>query len=53
LCTVKDFLKLLEEMQLQSSQVYGITRNKKIIRYNKSFLNIFAAHVVLLVNKSN
>ncbi len=53
LCTVKDFLQLLEEMQLQSSQVYGITRNKKIIRYNKSFLNIFAAHVVLLVNKSN
>ena len=35
LCTVKDFLQLLEEMQLQSSQVYGITRNKKIIRYNK------------------
>ena len=51
LCTVKDFLELLKDMQLQTDKIYGITRNKKIIQSNKSLLNIFAAHAVLLVTK--
>ncbi|MBV68484.1 MAG: methionine biosynthesis protein MetW [Pelagibacterales bacterium] len=51
LCTVKDFLELLKDMKLHTDEVYGITRNKKIIQSNKSLLNIFAAHAVLLVTK--
>ncbi|RPH07058.1 MAG: methionine biosynthesis protein MetW [Alphaproteobacteria bacterium TMED93] len=51
LCTVNDFLELLKDMQLQTKEIYGISRNKKIIQSNKSLLNIFAAHAVLLVTK--
>ena len=51
LCTVNDFLELLKDMKLQTEEIYGISRNKKIIQSNKSLLNIFAAHAVLLVNK--
>ena len=51
LCTVKDFLELLKDMKLHTDEVYGITRNKKIIQSNKSLLNIFSAHAVLLVTK--
>ena len=51
LCTVKDFLELLKDMKLHTDEVYGITRNKKIIQSNKSLLNIFSAHAVLLVKK--
>ena len=51
LCTVKDFLELLKDMKLHNDEIYGITRNKKIIQSNKSLLNIFAAHAVLLVTK--
>ena len=51
LCTVKDFLELLKDMKLHTDEIYGITRNKKIIQSNKSLLNIFAAHAVLLVTK--
>ena len=53
LCTMRDFFELLSQMQLNSTQVYGITKNKKIIQTKKSLLNIFAAHAVLLVEKSN
>ncbi len=53
LCTVKDFLELLKDMKLHTDEIYGITRNKKIIQSNKSLLNIFAAHAVLLVTKKN
>ena len=53
LCTMKDFFELLEDMKLSSKEIYGITRNKKVIQSNKNFLNIFAAHAVLLVEKSN
>ena len=53
LCTVKDFLELLKDMNLHNDEIYGITRNKKIIQSNKSLLNIFAAHAVLLVTKKN
>ncbi len=51
LCTVNDFLELLKDMKLQTEEIYGISRNKKIIQSNKSLLNIFAAHAVLLVTK--
>ena len=51
LCTVNDFLELLKDMQLQTKEIHGISINKKIIQSNKSFLNIFAAHAVLLVTK--
>ena len=51
LCTVTDFLELLKDMKLQTDEIYGITRNKKVIQFNKSLLNIFAAHAVLLVTK--
>lgn len=51
LCTVNDFLELLKDMQLQTKEIYGISKNKKIIQSNKRFLNIFAAHAVLLVTK--
>ena len=51
LCTVKDFLELLKDMKLHTDEIYGITRNKKIIQSNKSLLNIFADHAVLLVTK--
>ena len=51
LCTVNDFLELLKDMQLQTKEIYGISKNKKIIQSNKSLLNIFAAHAVLLVTK--
>ena len=51
LCTVNDFLELLKDMKLKTEEIYGISRNKKIIQSNKSLLNIFAAHAVLLVNK--
>ncbi len=51
LCTVKDFLELLKDMKLHTDEIFGITRNKKIIQSNKSLLNIFAAHAVLLVTK--
>ena len=53
LCTMNDFFELLEEMKLKSKEIYGITRNKKVIQSNKSLLNIFAAHAVLLVTKKN
>ena len=53
LCTMKDFFELLQDMKLNSKEVYGITRNKKVIQSNRNILNIFAAHVVLLVEKSN
>jgi hypothetical protein len=53
LCTVKDFLELLKDMNLHNDEIYGITRNKKIIQSNKSLLNIFASHAVLLVTKKN
>ena len=52
LCTMKDFFELLKEMNLDSKEIYGISRNKKLIKSNKLFLNIFAAHAVLLVVKS-
>ena len=32
LCTVNDFLELLKDMQLQTKEIYGISRNKKIIQ---------------------
>ena len=51
LCTVKDFLELLKDMKLHTDEIYGITRNKKVIESNNSILNIFAAHAVLLVTK--
>ena len=51
LCTVKDFLELLKDMKLHTNEIYGITRNKKVIQSNNSILNIFAAHAVLLVAK--
>ena len=51
LCTVKDFLELLKKMKLDIEEIYGITRNKKIIQSNTSLLNIFAAHAVFLVSK--
>tara|TARA_B100000131_G_C17775350_1_gene475042 strand:- start:13 stop:615 length:603 start_codon:yes stop_codon:yes gene_type:complete len=53
LCTVKDLLELLKDMELSTKKIYGITRNKKIIQSNNSLLNIFAAHAVLLVAKNN
>ena len=53
LCTMNDFFELLEEMKLNSKEIYGITRNKKVIKSSKIFLNIFAAHAVLLVEKSS
>ena len=53
LCTMRDFLLLLKSMKLNAKQIYGITRNKKIIQSNKRLLNIFAAHAVLLVEKTN
>ena len=53
LCTMKDFFELLENMNLYSQEVYGITRNKKVIQSNRNILNIFASHAVLLVKKSN
>ena len=53
LCTVNDLLELLTDMELSTKEVYGITRNKNIIQSNKSLLNIFAAHAVILVTKSN
>ena len=53
LCTVKDLLELLKDMELSTKKIYGITRNKKIIQSNNSLLNIFAAHAVLLVAKKN
>ena len=51
LCTVKDFLDLIKDMQLRTENIYGIMRNKKIIQSNKSLLNIFAAHAVFLIKK--
>lgn len=51
LCTVKDFLDLIKDMQLRTENIYGIMRNKKIIESNKSLLNIFAAHAVFLIKK--
>ncbi|MDC3024164.1 methionine biosynthesis protein MetW [Alphaproteobacteria bacterium] len=53
LCTVKDFLELIEDMQFHTEDIYGIMRNKKIIRSNKSLLNIFAAHAVFHIKKNN
>lgn len=53
LCTMNDFFELLKEMKLKSKEIYGITRNKKVIQSSKFFLNIFAAHAVLLVEKSS
>ncbi len=53
LCTVKDLLELLKDMELSTKKIYGITRNKKVIQSNNSLLNIFAAHAVLLVAKKN
>ena len=53
LCTVKDLLELLKDIELSTKKIYGITRNKKIIQSNNSLLNIFAAHAVLLVAKNN
>jgi len=51
LCTIKDLLKLLQDMGLNNQKVYGITRNKRVIESNKTLLNIFAAHAVILVTK--
>ena len=53
LCTMKDLFELLEDMRLYPEEIYGITRNKKIIKSNKRLLNIFSAHAVLLVKKPN
>ena len=53
LCTMKDFFELLKEMNLNSKEIYGISRNKKLLKSNKLFLNIFSAHAVLLVVKSD
>ena len=53
LCTMNDFFELLKEMKLKSQEISGITRNKKVIKSSKFFLNIFAAHAVLLVEKSS
>ena len=53
LCTVKDFLELLKIMKLNTQEIYGITRNKKIIQSHQRLLNIFAAHAVLVVTKNN
>ena len=53
LCTMNDFFELLKEMKLKSKEIYGITRNRKVIKSSKFFLNIFAAHAVLLVEKSS
>ena len=52
LCTMRDFFELLEDMKLNPKEIYGITRNKKVIKSNRIFLNIFAAHAVLVVEKS-
>ncbi|MEC8099674.1 MAG: methionine biosynthesis protein MetW, partial [Pseudomonadota bacterium] len=51
LCTMKDFFALLKEMKLETKEMYGITRNKRLIQSSKTYLNIFAAHAVLLVSK--
>ena len=53
LCTIKDFFELLKDMKLHTKEIYGITRNKKLYSQIKFFLNIFAAHAVLLVKKSH
>ena len=53
LCTMIDFFELLEDMNLNAKEIYGITRNKRVIKSNKRILNIFAAHAVLLVEKSS
>jgi len=53
LCTMRDFFELLEDMKLNPKEIYGITRNKKVIKSNRIFLNIFAAHAVLVVEKSS
>ena len=38
-------------MKLNMTEIYGITRNKKIIKSNQILLNIFASHAVLVVTK--
>ena len=50
---MRDFFELLEDMKLNPKEIYGITRNKKVIKSNRIFLNIFAAHAVLVVEKSS
>ncbi len=51
LCTMKDFSQLIKEMNLNAEEVFGISRNKKIIKSNKLFLNFFSAHAVFLITK--
>ena len=50
LCTVKDFYNLINTMNFLILEKRGIDRRKKIIeRFNYSLLNIFASHVVFLI----
>ena len=50
LCTVKDFYNLINNMNFSILEKRGIDRRKKIIeRFNYSLLNIFASHVVFLI----
>ncbi len=52
LCTVKDFCKLMDDMDFKILEKYGINRKRKIIKIfdNIQFLNLFASHVVFLIS---
>ena len=46
LCTVKRLFRTIKRYELNTKEIYGITRNKNIIQSNQRLLNIFAAHAV-------
>ena len=53
LCTIKDFINLIRDMNFNVDRKFGINKQKMLsFPYNLISLNLFASHAVFLVSKN-